>query len=248
MFTPVRKAKKIHLQRAAMAYLNQWSETDQRHMRAVEAAGADDDRLAMAFLGVAKEYRVTRAFGWKERTESKLDALAKFAATVRQQKKIKLDSRNADVWKMARHIGEEFPRATGDKPTQLSAATKILWFAGHHEVRIFDDLAFKGLFAKKHYGPIDEGDYERFAKFWDQKYQLEQEDIAVAIDELCKNSNGILDWTSVAENPQPALEAMAQPWFAPRVLDKYLWLAGKAWAPRVGVQTSGLKSAPRPRD
>lgn len=247
MLVPVKKAKKIHLQHAAMAYLNQWSETDQRHMRAVATAGVDDDRLAKAFLDVAKEYRVTRAFGWKGRTENKLDALAELAATVRQQKKIELDTRSADVWRLARHIGREFPRAAGNEPTQLSAATKILWFAGHHEVRIFDDLAFKGLFAKKHYGPIVEGDYERFAKSWEQKYQLEQEDIAVAIDGLCKNANGILDWTSVAEKPQPAVEAMAQPWFAPRVLDKYLWLTGKAWAPRVRHQRNDRQPALRPQ-
>ncbi len=187
--------------------------------------------MAEALLEVATEYRVARVFGGKELVGTREDATAAFAKTTRDFMAA-AGSLNEKVWVFAKSIGASFPKKGGKKPTQLSAATKILWFSGQHDVRIFDDFAYKALFGKKHYGELLESEWISFGSVWNHQYEAARLDVEYAVDQLRQDVGAILDWSLASENRAAAIAAMGENWFAHRVFDKFLWLKGASWKPK----------------
>lgn len=228
---------------AALAYVNQWYKLDEAHQVALMPENLAKVGLAesgKAFKRLAIAYSVVRGFGSFSLDEvgraqgmaRKYEALAE---RVHATPTLTDANRVSEIWKLGDYIGQEFPKyhrqgaRKGQKivTTQLSAATKFLWFAGRHEVRIFDSQAYAALYKKKREGLLFEPVYQAFVEEWDRQYKAASEKLAEAISALRRRE--LLEWTSMPRDVyEKALGVMDAPWFKARVFDKYLWLDGAA--------------------
>ena len=120
------------------------------------------------------------------------------------------------VDEMATHYGKKF----------LSAVTKALWMVKQHPIVIFDSYAYRALVRL---GLSPEGDYSKYVGSWLEfsRRPKESRELSDALARLPESPAArSLEKRSIAETKQ-VREWAEQPWFRDRVVDMYLWFAGK---------------------
>ncbi|WP_143296806.1 hypothetical protein [Burkholderia pseudomallei] len=229
--------KKNEYKHAVLAYLNQWHEIDRVHQIAL-GAQTDGAEAGRAFRALAIAYSVIRGFGSGDgsKAERERRAVANFrdvARLVGAVQSLSDDKLAGEVWALAISIGKLFPRrsrkgiraGTEIETSQLSAATKFLWFAGHHNVRIFDTQAYAALYGKQRVGLLSESVYCEFLTEWTRQYELAKVELDEAIGAF--DLGETLEWTVIPyETRDDVRDVLAQPWFRERVFDKHLWIKG----------------------
>ncbi|WP_176316816.1 hypothetical protein [Burkholderia vietnamiensis] len=229
--------KKNEYKHAVLAYLNQWYELDRVHQVALRAQ-TDRAEAGSAFRALAIAYSVIRGFGGGDgsKTERERRAAVKFrdvARLVDAVPPLSDGSLAREAWTLAISIGKLFPRQSRKGPragteietTQLSAATKFLWFAGHHNVRIFDTQAYAALYGMQRFGILTESVYCEFLAEWKRQYELARDGLDEAIGAF--DLHATLEWTVIPyETRDDVRDVLAKPWFRERVFDKYLWIKG----------------------
>jgi hypothetical protein len=222
---------------AFLAYINQWYELDERHRVAVHRQ-SDIEAAGRAFKTLAVAYSVIRGFGDREgggaeREERVVSKFRDVAQLVHAVPSLNDGDMAGSVWALANSIGELFPRTvqkgprkgTQIKTTQLSAATKFLWFAGHDNVRIFDTQAYAALYGKERLGLLTEAVYDAFLGEWQRQYELATKDLDDAIHAF--DEPEMFEWTVIPrEDYDKVRTILEQPWFRERAFDKHLWIKG----------------------
>lgn len=225
----------------ALGYLNQWYRTDRQFMNDLTAE-CDLDNLGASFHKLASKYMVARNFSTKEfkgdKRQIEIDRCwIKVAKAVCSTEIDRRASASDEVHALADALGKIFLNAERkDKadPTLLSAASKFLWFRGHHTIRIYDKRAVTALNQLQHVRAkatgkrkwkVD-GDYQLFSDAWNQEFAACQPSLNVAIGALKEQ----LDWSTIPDGRErgKAARVIGKPWFRDRVFDKYLWHIGEA--------------------
>ncbi len=212
---------------SALNYLNQWYITDRYFMKEMSAAH-ESASLGDTYRRLAIKYMVARNFHIKNLKERK-DLLENFwndiAAVVCDAESYQDFSKKEDVNLLAKSLGK-YTKST--EANLISAATKFLWFKGHHNVRIYDKRAVKALNyirkgTKKKSFRVD-GDYIAFVAEWNEQFKKNLPKINQAVNEL----KTVLEWSVIPiEDHELALKVSKQHWFKERILDKYLWTQGE---------------------
>lgn len=206
---------------AALAYLNQWYRTDRRHM-----LGESDRLTGEALRKVAAKYMVARGISMKDargkdlpkpERERRWNDAARLVTKARRLRR----SDVAIVSKLSEQLGELDSR----HHDLTSAATKFLWFAGRHSVRILDIRATWALRQLDQPARGTELDYGWFEQAWAEQAERCCEEVDMAISNLPKQFH----WSEIprADEPKALQAAISQPWFKDRVFDKYLWTKGE---------------------
>ena len=104
----------------------------------------------------------------------------------------------------------------------ISAASKFLWFAGYHEIRIFDKRAVDGLEILSNQKHLRKH-YSSYLEVWEAQHEKYISVINKAVDAL----SYYLEWTCIPScYHEEAKEALQNSWFADRVFDMFLWSIG----------------------
>lgn len=207
------------IKHAALSYANQWFVTDRVFMKKLKAEGSlciDADILG----ALAAKYMVARGFK-KDAKKPKSTARWVKAAALLEAAATSTQPVHEAVRALATSLGRVAP-ARDTESTLLSAATKFLWFAGRHEVRILDARAVNAL--SEFSGESGLGcDYHRYSTAWNKHFKEHQSQIKSAIALLPAH----LEWTSIPlDEHGNARRAFKHHWFVERVFDKYLWTVG----------------------
>jgi hypothetical protein len=220
---------------AALAYLNQWEETD-KPLATILRSDVGLKDLAIEFRKLATRYNVVRNFSTKEARKHGPKQVERLWRKVADSVcKVELNdeaSPSEEVHLLAQKLGGIFPLAddaTKSQPVLLSAATKFLWFRGHTNIRIYDKravVALNALIKLRDEGKARkvDGDYKLFAAEWDTEYKRLRAQIKGAIKDLPQ----VVHWSTVPEaNRKSALADSRNDWFSDRVFDKILWITGE---------------------
>lgn len=210
---------------AALEYLNQWFRTDRHHMRETS-----EPITGEALRKLAAKYMVSRGFSMKDakgRTISEQEQALRWdqaAGFVRKARGLaKGDA--AVVLKLATQLGQIDTRAFD----LTSAATKFLWFAGRHDVRILDVRAVNAL--RKLDTPVrgTKLNYGWFEQAWARQAHACSNELQRAAENLPTQ----FPWSAIPASSQGTAlkEAIGQEWFKDRIFDKYLWTKGQGAKP-----------------
>jgi len=216
--------KQRHFNHAALTYLNLWATTDRHLIDEIMSTSSEINGEAMHRLAI--KYKVVRGISSKDEEENPLTKQAKqkqwqsIADLVSKHAKMK----SADplvVGKLAHILSCNY----GSKENQLliSAATKFLWFAGRHSIKIYDSRALGALLPHGEGKPDEKTIYPWFEKTWAEHISQWNTELRTAIKGLERQ----LAWSAVpAALLQDAKVEIHKPWFSDRVFDQYLWAKG----------------------
>jgi len=210
------------LKHSALSYANQWFMTDRKFMKELRKNGSREiDDLVLGDL--AAKYMVAR--GFKTEKDNPLSNSQRWvkaakhltdAAHSAKQTEVKVSDLASDLGKIA-------PVKVKAGTNLLSAATKFLWFAGDHEVRILDKRAVDALGRLRGVRGKLGIDYEQYAAVWKDQFDAHKGVLAEALVDLPRQ----LEWTCIPSDMHAEAKAVfKEPWFADRVFDKYLWTFG----------------------
>lgn len=198
---------------AALNYAHQWFTTDKAFMQQMKSGNPskinqDTVRSIAANYMVARGFKKNNANIWG-RVANKLEEF--------------IASNDRDIEKLATDLGGISPTTGRANPSRLiSAATKFLWFAGRHEIKIYDKRAVNALH-KLNRLPRTPKTYAAYATAWSAEYDIHKAEIRRVIAELPNQ----LEWSGIAQDSyDDAKAAFTEGWFPDRVFDKCLWLHG----------------------
>lgn len=198
---------------AALNYAHQWFTTDKAFMQKIRS-GKSSKIDPATVQEIAANYMVARGFKKNDaniwgRVANKLEEF--------------IASNDQDIEKLATDLGGISPRQGGANPPRLiSAATKFLWFAGRHEIKIYDKRAVSALHKLSRL-PRTTKTYAAYATAWSSEYDIHKAEIRRVIAELPNQ----LEWSGIDQDSySEAKRAFKKSWFEDRVFDKCLWLHG----------------------
>lgn len=210
------------MKHSALSYANQWFMTDRKFMKELRKNGSQAiDALVLGDL--AAKYMVARGFKTEldnplSRSQRWVTAAAHLGAAVQsaEQAAVKVPT-------LAIELGKVAPVKSATGSNLLSAATKFLWFAGEHEVRILDKRAVDALGRLRGVRGKLGGDYEQYAAAWKDQLDAHEGVLAEALVDLPRQ----LAWTCIPSEVHAEAKAVFKElWFADRIFDKYLWTLG----------------------
>lgn len=206
------------IRHAALSYANQWFETDRKFMHSL--IPPDKNHVDSKRLGeLAGRYMVARGFKKDEKAPT---ARWQSAAAELENSLNSVNVTAAEIHDLADRLGCVAPVREETTSILLSAATKFLWFAGRHNVRILDKRAVVALTQLEGSSGLS-SDYERYAAAWDRQFAMHLPEI----QRVMKDLPGQLNWTCIPpHHHNDAKVAFQQPWFLDRIFDKYLWTRG----------------------
>jgi hypothetical protein len=209
------------MKHSALSYANQWFMTDRKLMNELRKNGTGE--IDASVLGdLATKYMVARGFRIEKSNPSSRDlrwvtAAGHLTTAVQSAKQTEVK-----VHTLAIDLGKVAP-AKSIPSNLLSAATKFLWFAGEHDVRILDKRAVKALGRLRGTQGKLGGNYEPYATAWNDQLDAHKEVLAEALVDLPRQ----LAWTCIPSDVHAeAKTVFKEPWFADRIFDKYLWTLG----------------------
>lgn len=210
------------IKHAALAYANQWFMTDRGFLQ--ELRPNHDLIVSAEPIGrLAAKYMVARHF--KKPEQGQRDhRWTKVAKHLRQTLMGLSDSvvTPTEIHALAARLGKVAPTREGTEMTLLSAATKFLWFAGQHNVRILDKRAVASLSELEQVSGIGTN-YGEYRKAWENQFEAHEAEICDAIRKLPSQ----LRWSRISfEFHSSAASVFQSAWFKDRVFDKYLWIVG----------------------
>jgi len=210
------------IKHAALAYANQWFMTDRGFLQ--ELRPTHDLKISAEPIGrLAAKYMVARHFKKPERGQRD-HRWTEVSKHLRQTLIDLSDSvvTSTEIQTLAARLGKVAPTREGTKMSLLSAATKFLWFAGQHNVRILDKRAVASLSDLEQVSGIG-SNYDEYRKAWENQFAAHEAEISDTLKELPNQ----LSWSRISiECHSTAASAFQTPWFKDRVFDKYLWIAG----------------------
>lgn len=205
---------------SALSYANQWFVTDREFMRKLQLH--DSNEIDAKQLGkLAAKYMVARSFK-KDGSDGAVDRRWTTAAAHLKQAWHGTRPINDEVHALAGRLGKVAPKTGTTEQKLISAATKFLWFAGKHNVRILDKRAVVALSQLTSLRGLGT-DYSTYATAWQEQFSAHQRELEKAVSKLPAQ----LAWTRI--DPKFHAEAKAvfqEAWFTDRVFDKYLWTIG----------------------
>ncbi|AWG34036.1 hypothetical protein [Alcaligenes aquatilis] len=209
------------MKHSALSYANQWFMTDRKLMKELRKNGSwEIDAVVLGDL--AAKYMVARGFKTEKNnplsnSQRWVTAAARLRAAVQSVEHVE-----AKVHTLAIELGKVAP-VKSTSGYLLSAATKFLWFAGEHEVRILDKRAVDALGRLRGVRGKLGVDYEQYAAVWKDQFDAHKEVLAKTLADLpCQ-----LLWTCIPSDVHTeAKTVFKELWFADRVFDKYLWTLG----------------------
>ena len=208
---------------AALTYLDLWAAMDRDLLDGFQSA--EPAERAATLYRLAVKYRVARGISARDDDGEKLEKAARnerWAEIVEIVcEHVEMRDDDCDV---VTHLVQALRHYAAIDGSQLtSAATKFLWFAGRHTIRIYDDRALRAL------RPGDEGKwtemkgYSWFEKSWASHEKDRAEQLGRAIARLEQQ----FAWSGVPGGMQSeALQKIPLPWFRDRIFDQYLWAKG----------------------
>lgn len=210
------------LKHSALSYANQWFMTDRKYMKELRKKGSQE--IDAPVLGdLAAKYMVARGF----KTE-KGNPLSNSQRWVRAAEHLAAAAQSAGktevkVHALAIELGKVAPVKSKTGTNLLSAATKFLWFAGEHEVRILDKRAVDALGRLRGVRGKLGVDYEQYAAVWKDQLDLHKGVLGEALVDLPRQ----LAWSCIPSDVHAEAKAVfKEPWFTDRIFDKYLWTLG----------------------
>lgn len=210
------------MRHSALSYANLWFMTDRKLMKELRKNGSRS--IDASVLGdLAAKYRVARGFKIeKNNPQSSSQRWETAAARVMCVIQGAEDTANK-VCTLARELGEVAPVKSGINANLLSAATKFLWFAGDHKVRILDKRAVDTLARLRGVRGKLGIDYTQYAAVWEDQLDTHKDALREALADLpCQ-----LAWTCIPPNAHTEAKAVFKElWFADRIFDQYLWTLG----------------------
>lgn len=210
------------MKHSALSYANQWFMTDRVLIR--ELVDADSRDVNAAVLGdLASKYMVAR--GFKKDGDDPYSSSERWIKAANHLKDAVLSDAPVEVkvCALAIDLGRVAPVRGLKGAKLLSAATKFLWFAGEHKVRILDRRAVEALGRLRGGRGKLGSDYELYDEVWQKQFDEHQGMLGEAVAEL----PGQLDWSLIPTQEHAEAKAVfKQPWFIDRVFDKYLWTLG----------------------
>lgn len=222
---------------SALSYANQWFMIDRNFMN--ELGKKNNTReIDAAVLGkLAAKYMVARGFKTEENDPPQSDTRWVKAAEHLTAAVQSTECAGDKVCALAHELGEVAPVNKNIKAYLLSAATKFLWFAGEHEVRILDRRAVNALgFLGGNRGKLGVN-YRQYAEAWGAQFVGHKE----ALKGACSTLPCQLEWTCIPSHVHcEAKAAFKETWFADRVFDKYLWTLGAGATSFVQVDAQRL--------
>ena len=210
------------MKHSALSYANQWFMTDRVLIR--ELVDADSSEVNAAVLGdLAAKYMVSRGFK-KDKDDPHSGSRRWIKAAVHLKDSVLSDAPvEVKVHALAIDLGRVAPVQSATGTNLLSAATKFLWFAGQHRVRILDRRAVEALGRLRGLRGKLGSDYAVYDEVWQEQFDEHQGALGEAVAEL----PGQLDWSLIpSEKHTEAKAVFKQSWFSDRVFDKYLWTLG----------------------
>lgn len=210
------------MKHSALSYANQWFTTDKALIRGL--VDTDSNEVNAAVLGdLAAKYMVARGFkNDKDNPHSSNQRWIKAAFHLKASVLID-EPVEVKVRTLAIDLGRVAPVQNTTGANLLSAATKFLWFAGKHKVRILDRRAVEALGRLRGRRGKLGSDYALYDEVWQEQFDKHQAVLVQAVAEL----PGQLDWSLIPSQEHTEANAIfKQPWFIDRVFDKYLWTLG----------------------
>ena len=187
----------------ALRYLLLWVQAERDlHNIMKNSPSASDLRNSL------HNFRVSRTFkGIKDKAGIVLNALNEVGAS-------NVLSSIEMVNELAARFSSEFNQ------TNLSAASKLLWFRYRSPFVIYDDRANRALKQLGH--KFDKRSYEEYASAWNVAYNQSRGEVFAAAGLIPSLHPFFADSID-----SPSLELLArEPWFLERVFDIYLWENG----------------------
>ncbi|MCQ9616415.1 hypothetical protein L1889_06600 [Paenalcaligenes niemegkensis] len=209
------------MKHSALSYANQWFMTDRKFMKELRKNGSQE--IDARVLGtLAAKYMVAR--GFKTERGDPLSssqrwgtAAVHLTAAVQspEQAEVKVDTLAIELGKIA---------PVKRVPSKLlSAATKFLWFAGEHDVRILDKRAVDALGRFRGARGTLGANYKQYATVWKEQFDAHEKVLEEALFDLPRQ----LVWTCIPSDVHAEAKAVFKElWFADRIFDKYLWTLG----------------------
>jgi len=210
------------LKHSALSYANQWFMTDRKFMKELRKSGSRE--IDATVLGdLAAKYMVAR--GFKTEKDNPLSSSQRWvtAAVHLTAAAQSAEQTHVKVHALATELGKVAPVKSMAGTKLLSAATKFLWFAGEHEVRILDKRAVDSLSRLRGARGTLGVDYEQYATVWKEQLDAHKRVLGEALADLPHQ----LAWTCIPSDVHAeAKAAFKEAWFADRIFDKYLWTLG----------------------
>lgn len=210
------------MKHSALSYANQWFMTDRKFMKELKKNGSRAvDALVLGDL--AAKYMVARGFKIEKgkpllSSQRWVTAAAHLTAVAQSAKPAEVK-----VHTLAIELGKVAPAQNTTGTYLLSAATKFLWFAGEHNVRILDKRAVDALGRLSGVRGKLGVDYEQYAAVWKDQLDAHKGVLAEALVDLPSQ----LAWTCIPPDVHAEAKAVFEElWFADRIFDKYLWTIG----------------------
>lgn len=198
---------------AALRYLQLWEQSE----RSIHALMSKEPTTA-ALRKAMHYFRVSRSFrGIAE------DAVARsvLSALKDASKEAEASSPENAVSTLASRFAADFEQ------TNLSAASKLLWFTHRRPYVILDARASSALSSLGH--KFSKRDYAGYSAAWRQEYRKHKDAVAEAVGQL----RSLQPFFSAWHASEASIDRLARsPWFRERVFDLYLWQRGKASADR----------------
>jgi hypothetical protein len=223
----MKKASQRHVNHAALNYLNLWAQTDAEHLeRFLETNARHEDRVA-AVHAIASKYRVARGFSkYKRLSGTRIDPDKNHAFW--EEVLLLITAAPEDdctaVEELAAALGQHGRSKKGKSKVLRSAASKLLWFAGRYQIRIYDGQALAAL----GWGPNKRVPYHQFQSAWNAAAQLHAKGLDLAVAQLQNSMQTPINWSAVRPDQETAAgQVMTMSWFRDRVFDQVLWNRGK---------------------
>ena len=217
------------MKHSALSYANQWFMTDRALIRGL--IDADSSEVNANVLGdLAAKYMVAR--GFKKNTDNTHPSSQRWIkAAVHLKDSVLTDEPvEVKVHALAIDLGRVAPVQNATGTNLLSAATKFLWFAGQHKVRILDRRAVEALGRLRGLRGKLGSDYALYDEVWQEQFNEHQGILGEAVAELPYQ----LDWSLIPSQEHTEAKAVFKlPWFIDRVFDNYLWTLGVSSEGRV---------------
>ncbi|WP_156407734.1 hypothetical protein [Achromobacter sp. Root83] len=210
------------MKHSALSYANQWFMTDRKFMKELRKNGSRViDALVLGDL--AAKYMVAR--GFKTEKDNPHSSSQRWVTAAAHLTAAAQSAEHAEVkvHTLAIELGKVAPVKSITGTNLLSAATKFLWFAGEHEVRILDKRAVDALGRLRGVRGKLGVDYEQYAAVWKDQLDAHKGVLAEALVDLPRQ----LAWTCIPSDVHAEAKAVfKERWFADRIFDKYLWTLG----------------------
>lgn len=196
--------------------------TDRKIMNELRKSGSRT--INASVLGdLATKYRVARGFKIEKNNPQSSsqrweDAAERLMCVIQGAEDTK-----GKVCTLAKALGMVAPVKSGINANLLSAATKFLWFAGDHKVRILDKRAVDTLARLRGVRGKLGVDYAQYAAAWEDQLDTHKD----ALQEALANLPCQLKWTRIPSHAHTEAKAVFKEfWFTDRIFDQYLWTLG----------------------